>query len=115
MCLLLDGAAVVTADDVRDRVKVPPGIDPRCLGAVPGPLARAGAIRSAGYAKSTRPETHARVLVAWRLADRAAAMRWLRDHPAPAADSPTPIDAPAHAGPTWPAPAADAQQSMLFE
>ena len=70
-----------TADDVRAVVELPPEVNPVCLGTVPGPLAAAGIIEADGFAKSTRPESHARPVQLWRLADRAAALAWLRDHP----------------------------------
>ena len=91
--LLLDGAAVATADDLRAVVDVPEGIDGRALGAVPGPLARARIIRPVGFGKSERPECHCRILTRWELADRAAAEQWLEDNPEPA-DSITPIGEP---------------------
>ncbi|MCQ8205440.1 hypothetical protein NP569_24435, partial [Vibrio parahaemolyticus] len=53
-------AGTATADDVRDAVELPPGVDPRCLGAVPGELADAGIIRATGYVRTTRPAAHAR-------------------------------------------------------
>lgn len=77
--LLATGTA--TADDVRDAVDLPPGIDPVCLGAVPGALARAGIIRRVGYVPTCRPDAHARPVSVWALADREAAERWLADHP----------------------------------
>jgi hypothetical protein len=70
-----------TADDVRAAVDLPDGIDPVCLGAVPLPLARAGIIVRAGYVPTGRPTAHARPVAVWRLADRAAAVAWLREHP----------------------------------
>jgi hypothetical protein len=81
-------AGSATADDVRKLVELPPGIGPRCFGAVPIPLARAGIIRADGYAKTCRPTAHARPLTVWLLADRAAALRWLADHP----DRPAPAE-----------------------
>lgn len=84
--LLKTGSA--TADDVRELVELPPGIGPKCFGAVPLPLARAGIIRADGYAKTCRPEGHARPVTVWILADREAAERWLRNHP----DLPDPAD-----------------------
>lgn len=84
--LLLDGQPTVTADDVRESVHSVAGVDPRCFGAVPGELARAGIIRAAGYMRSTRPEAHARPVCVWELVDREAAQRWLRLHPEPAAE-----------------------------
>jgi len=77
-----------TADDVRDSVELPPGIDPKCFGSVPGPLARAGIIRAAGFTKTCRPMAHARPVTLWTLADRAAALRWLATH----AELPDPSD-----------------------
>lgn len=73
-------AETATADDVYESVELPPNIDPRCLGAVPGSLSRAGIIRSLGYAKSERPERHASPIQVWELADRAAALSWLAEH-----------------------------------
>lgn len=70
-----------TADDVRELVELPPGIDPKCFGVAPGPLARAGIILADGYSKTCRPTAHARPLTVWTLADRAAAERWLATHP----------------------------------
>ncbi len=70
-----------TADDVYESVELPPSIDPRCLGAVPGSLARAGIIRSLGYVKSARPERHASPIQVWTIADRAAAAVWLAANP----------------------------------
>lgn len=78
-CLLASGEA--TADDVRDAVELPPGIDPKCFGTVPGLLARAGIIRADGFAKTTRPAAHARALTVWQLVNATAAERWLQDHP----------------------------------
>lgn len=70
-----------TIDVVRELVELPPGIGPKLFGAVPGPLAKAGIIRASGFAKTARPVGHARPVTVWVLADRAAAERWLRDHP----------------------------------
>jgi hypothetical protein len=70
-----------TADDVRDALDIPPNIDPVCLGAVPVALARAGIIERVGYVPTCRPDAHARPVSLWALADRAAAVQWLRDHP----------------------------------
>lgn len=70
-----------TADEVRDAVDLPDGIDPVCLGAVPLALVRAGIIRRAGFTPTCRPMAHARPLTVWTLADQAAAERWLLAHP----------------------------------
>jgi len=77
--LLSHGSA--TADDVRHAVELPNKIDPRCLGSVPGPLARAGIIRSVGTTKTKRPEAHARKIDVWELVDHVAARDWLACHP----------------------------------
>lgn len=77
-----------TADDVRDAVELPPGMDPRCLGSVPGRLAYDRIIRPNGFCRSTRPARHAGWLQVWVLADREAALRWLANHP----DLPDPGD-----------------------
>ena len=73
---------VCTADDIRGAVTLPDDVAPVCLGAVPGPLARAGIIVRAGYVTCRRPERHAAPTTLWRLADRAAAERWLAAHDA---------------------------------
>jgi len=77
--LLRSGTA--TADDVYAAVELPPRIDPRCLGSVPGVLGYARIIRAAGFVRSARPERHASWLQVWELVDRPAAERWLLDHP----------------------------------
>jgi hypothetical protein len=77
--LLETGSA--TADDVRELVELPPGINAKCFGADPGVLARAKIIRADGFAKTCRPVGHARPVTVWTLADRPAAERWLRNHP----------------------------------
>lgn len=75
------GRGEATADDVRRAVALPDGIDPVCLGVVPGELARAGIIERVGFHTTARPEAHARPVSIWRAADRAAAMAWLAAHP----------------------------------
>lgn len=70
-----------TADDVAAVVVLPPDLDGRLLGAAPGALAHAGLLCLSGYVRSTRPERHASVIAVWTLADRAAAVAWLRDNP----------------------------------
>jgi hypothetical protein len=77
--LIATGAA--TADDVRVAVELPPVVDPRCMGAVPGELADAGIIHAAGYGWTARPAGHGRPVLFWRLSDAAAARAWLMDHP----------------------------------
>lgn len=71
----------VTADDIRASVELPDGIDPRCLGSVPGPLAKAGIIRLGGFVKSDRPRRHASYIALWELIDPHKARAWLEDHP----------------------------------
>ena len=85
---LLD-AGEATADAVRDAVELPDGINPVCLGVVPGPLARAGLIERVGFARSRRANAHARPVSVWRLLDRDAALTWLAAH----ADRPDPVPA----------------------
>lgn len=77
---LLESEAA-TADDVRQSVKFPEGISPKCFGAVPGPLEKMGIIVPDGFQKTARPAGHARPVTVWRLRDRAAAVEWLKNHP----------------------------------
>ena len=88
LAAMLAGDGTATADDVRFAVELPPGLDPRCLGSVPGRLAYDGVIDPAGFVRSTRRERHASWLQVWALADRVAAVRWLADYP----DLPDPGD-----------------------
>ena len=69
-----------TIDDVRRAVAVPEGIDPVCIGAVPGELARLGLIERIGYAPTNRVAAHARPVSIWKLIDRDGAFRWLAAH-----------------------------------
>jgi hypothetical protein len=85
LLLLLSGVESVTADDLCLTAQVPAGIDPRCLGAVPVPLVKAGIIQHEGYRASLRPEAHSRPLRVWRLIDRSKAEQWLADHSAESA------------------------------
>ena len=78
---MLDGDGTATADDVRAAVDLPPGIDAKLFGTVPHRLAYDRIIRNAGRVKTARAVAHARWLERWALADRAAALRWLADHP----------------------------------
>ncbi len=71
---------IATADEVYAGVELPPGVDPRCLGAVPGPLVKRGIITSLGYTKSKRPGRHASPVQMWQLKDRTAALAWLATH-----------------------------------
>ena len=77
---LLD-VGIATADDVRAAVELPDSVDPVCLGAVPGPLAKAGIIEPDGFAKTVRPKAHARPVTVWRLCGPSAAFQWLESHP----------------------------------
>jgi len=77
-----------TMDDVRDRIEVPEGINPKCLGAVPSTLARQQIIERDGFVTTRRPEAHARPLSVWRLKNEPKAQAWLRENP------PWPIDSP---------------------
>lgn len=70
-----------TADDVRDAVELPEAVGPKLFGVVPGLLARARIIEAVGFAKSRRPDAHARPVSVWQLVDRAAALAWLTDNP----------------------------------
>jgi hypothetical protein len=88
--VILDGDGRATADNVYAAVTLPPDLDPRCLGSVPGRLAYSHIIRAAGFVRSARPERHACWVQVWELVDRQAAERWLRDHP----DMPDPGEAP---------------------
>lgn len=81
LLLALINRGTATADDVRSAVRLPPEIGPRCLGAVPGELARAGLIRRIGYTPSTRPTAHARPTAVWELLDADGARLWLSRHP----------------------------------
>jgi hypothetical protein len=74
-------AGTATADDVRAAVQLPPGLNPKLFGSVPGPLAEARIIRPAGFVRTTCPEGHARRVQLWQLADCAAALAWLADNP----------------------------------
>ena len=73
-----------TSDAVRALVPIPAGIDPRVVGAaVRAQSADDGLIFSTGRQRSRRPEAHARNLDVWAIRDRAAAERWLIEHPEP--------------------------------
>ena len=70
-----------SADHVRHAITLPDGVDPKCLGAVPSPLARAGIIRASGFVRTARAVAHVRPLTRWVLSDPVAARRWLAEHP----------------------------------
>lgn len=84
-----------TIDDARRSVQLPPDVNPKCFGGVPGELARAGIIRRAGFATTRRPVAHARPIMIWALLDRDAALAWLSDHP-DMPDAPTGNSTPDH-------------------
>ena len=87
---------IATIDDVRDRAPLPEGVNPKAFGPVPSELATAGIIVADGYVKSARPQSHARPVQVWRLADSDAALAWLAAHP----DRPDELPAEADAGHT---------------
>jgi hypothetical protein len=96
-------------------VESPPGIDPRYLGTVPGPLARAGIITRVGFDRSCRPSRHASIVSLWALADRAAAVAWLDAHPDVPDPEPDDAEAPCPGTPTPPTPQSPVtHQTMLF-
>jgi hypothetical protein len=70
-----------TSDPVRALVPIPPGIDPRLVGAAVRQLAEQRLIRRAGMGRSERPTAHRRDLPLWEAADRVAAAAWLAAHP----------------------------------
>lgn len=77
---LLDNG-VATVDDVRDRVALSEGTNPKVFGTIPAALVSAGIIAPAGFIKSRRPESHARPVTVWQLIDRDSALRWLDENP----------------------------------
>ncbi len=88
LTVMLTGDGTATADAVRDLVTLPPGIDAKLFGTVPHRLAYDRIIVNAGRVKTARAVAHGRYVELWRLADRAAAEAWLRNHP----DLPDPAD-----------------------
>lgn len=70
-----------TIDDVRAAVPVPPGVNPKAFGAVPGPLAERRIIKAARYVKTGRAVGNKRPVTLWKLADRSAAAARLAAHP----------------------------------
>jgi len=77
--LLQFGFATVEA--ARNGFTIPDGVNPSCLGAVPGALARAGIIERARYVNATRRAAHHRTLTEWQLADPSKARAWLQSQP----------------------------------
>jgi hypothetical protein len=80
------------ADDAFEAARLPADLDPRCLGAVPGPLAQAGVIRRVGYSTQRRAGANGRPAPVWAIENRAAAIDWLSTHPDP---GPEPGEPPA--------------------
>lgn len=76
--LALTGATV-SADDLRDIETGP--ISRQFVGAVVRLLRKRGILRAIGYHPSAAPGSHARPILFLQLDDRAAAERWLIDHP----------------------------------
>jgi hypothetical protein len=77
--LLVEGAA--TTDAVRILVRIPPGVDPRVVGAAIRALALDRLIVAVGRRRSARPEAHARWVDLWDIRDVAAAEGWLLNNP----------------------------------
>jgi hypothetical protein len=71
---------LATSDDLRERLKLPEGVNPKLFGAVPGALAKAGIITQDGFARTTRPQAHGRPVAIWRLVNRQLAQEWLATH-----------------------------------
>lgn len=93
---LLDAIAEhghATADDIRQRLTLPPDINPTLIGPAVRQLRLAGVIRRVGRDVETcRPVAHARPLPLWETTSPDAARHWRADHPAPL-PLPTPVDA----------------------
>lgn len=68
-------------DNVRDNIDIPSNVNPTCLGAVPGTLAKAGIIERVGFRNTDHPKGHARPVSVWTLRRREKAIRWLAEHP----------------------------------
>jgi hypothetical protein len=77
--LLQTGTA--TADQLRELVPLPEGVNPKVFGAVFAGLAEKNLIRQFGFEPSRRPEAHRRPVGVWQLTDRAAALAWLAANP----------------------------------
>lgn len=110
-----------TTDDVRERLPLPSGINPKTIGAIPGELVDVGIIFDSGRVeKSRRPEAHARKITVWQLADRRAAQQWLDEHPElppPSNDDgeeTTGSSSRKPSPPSAPTPSASATQPSLF-
>ena len=68
-----------TVEDARAGFELPRDVNPACLGAVPGPLSRAGLIARKAYKNATRTAAHARAVSIWVLGDRERAEHWLEN------------------------------------
>jgi hypothetical protein len=73
--------ATATADDLRELVPLPDGINPKVFGAVFAGLAEEKLIHQIGFEQSRRPLAHRRPVGVWHLADRDTALAWLAAHP----------------------------------
>lgn len=74
-------AGKATADDVREVVELPPGVNPNLFGAVPSLFRKLGIARLVGFVTSTRPARHAGVNRLWELTGAGAATDWLAKNP----------------------------------
>jgi hypothetical protein len=79
--LLAHGPA--STDPLRELVPIPPGIDPRVVGAAVRELSERGLIQSIGRRKFRRPAAHARKIDLWVITDADAGGLWLLTHPEP--------------------------------
>ena len=93
---LLDAIAEhghATADDIRQRLTLPPDINPTLIGPAVRQLRLAGVIRRVGRdIETSRPVAHARPLPLWEATTLDADRQWRADHPTPL-PLPTPVDA----------------------
>lgn len=71
----------VTADDVRAVVPIPSNVNPKICGSVFRELAKTRILAADGFLESQRAVAHCRPIRIWRLADAAAASRWLAANP----------------------------------
>jgi hypothetical protein len=79
----------VSADQVRAVVPIPAEISANVNGAAFRHLAVGRILKAGAYVQSCRPSAHASTQRVWAIADRAAAEKWLADHPElPDADGP---------------------------
>ena len=83
-------------DDVAERLDVPDGVDRRCLGGLAHGIAF---LSELAWRPSRRPERHASRVVVYGIADRDAALLWLREHPGPVAGQQLGLPFPAEGRP----------------